>query len=113
MARFRADESDKYGGSGGTNYFSLQNDKDVARVRFMYNSAEDIECYAVHEIEIDGKKKYVNCLREYNQPVDTCPCCAAKMFQRVKLFIPLYNIDEDRVQLWERGKSFIQKISSV
>ena len=29
------------------------------------------------------------------------------------MFIPIYNIDEDKVQVWERGKKFISKISSI
>lgn len=113
MGRFNASDVDKYGGHGGAGYFSLKNDKDVARVRFMYNSIDDVEGFAVHEVEIDGKKRYVNCLRDYNQPVDVCPFCAAKRYQTAKLFIPLYNIDEDKVQLWERGKKFFAKISSI
>jgi len=113
MARFNTETADKYGGQGGAGYFSLKNDKDVARVRFMYNSIDDVEGYAVHQVEIDGKKRWVNCLREYNQPIDTCPFCREKKFTSAKLFIPLYNIDEGRVQVWERGKKFISKISSV
>lgn len=113
MARFHADDADRYGGQGGAGYFSLKNDKDVARVRFMYNGIDDVEGYAVHQVEIDGKKRWVNCLREYNQPVDTCPFCRERMFTSAKLFIPLYNIDEDKVQVWERGKKFISKISSI
>ena len=113
MARFRYDEADHYGGQGGTGFFSLKNDKDVALVRFMYNSVDDVEGYAVHQVEIDGKKRYVNCLREYNQPKDVCPFCRANMFTQAKLFIPVYNIDEDKVQMWERGKKFISKISSI
>ena len=113
MARFKADEVDHYGGSGGAGYFSLKNDKDVARVRFMYNGMDDVEGFAVHEIKIDEKKRYVNCLREYNQPLDACPFCRAKMFSAAKLFIPLYNIDEEKVQVWERGKKFFPKISSI
>lgn len=113
MARFRHDEADHYGGQGGTGYFSLKNDKDVAQVRFMYNDVDDVEGYAVHQVEIDGKKRWVNCLREYNQPVDACPFCRAKMFTSAKLFVPLYNIDQDKVQVWERGKKFISKISSI
>lgn len=113
MARFRAEEADHYGGQGGTGYFRLANDKDVARVRFMYNNIDDVEGYAVHQIDIDGKKRYVNCLREYNQPIDNCPFCRAKKFQTAKLFIPIYNIDEDRTQIWERGKKFFAKMSSV
>ncbi len=111
--RFRHDEAEHYGGQGGAGYFSLKNDKDVARVRFMYNSIEDVEGYAVHQVEIDGKKRYVNCLREYNEPIDKCPFCKAKMFTTAKLFIPVYNLDEERVQVWERGKKFISKISSI
>lgn len=113
MARFRADEVDHYGGQGGAGYFSLKNDKDIARVRFMYNGMDDVEGYAVHQVEVDGKKRYVNCLRAYNEPLDKCPFCAAKKFQTAKLFIPLYNIDEDKVQIWERGKKFFSKISSL
>ena len=113
MARFTADTMDKYGGQGGTGYFSLKNDMDVATVRFLYDSVEDVEGYAVHEVEIDGKKRYVNCLREYNQPVDDCPFCRAKKYQVAKLFIPLYNEDEGKVQVWERGKKFFSKLSGV
>jgi hypothetical protein len=104
---------DKYGGQGGTGYFSLKNDRDVATVRFLYNTADDVEGYAVHEVEIDGKKRYVNCLREYNQPIDDCPFCKARKYQVAKLFIPMYNVDEEKVQVWERGKKFFNKLSSV
>lgn len=113
MGRFRYDEADNYGGTGGAGYFSLKNDKDVARVRFMYNGIEDISGYAVHEVKIGDKKRYVNCLREYNQPLDACPFCAAKKFQAAKMFIPLYNVDEERVQVWERGKKFFAKMTSI
>lgn len=113
MARFNVDTMDKYGGQGGTGYFSLKNDRDVATVRFLYNTADDVEGYAVHEVEIDGKKRYVNCLREYNQPIDDCPFCKARKYQVAKLFIPMYNVDEEKVQVWERGKKFFSKLSSV
>ena len=113
MGRFNASEVDHYGGQGGAGYFSLKNDKDVARVRFMYESVDDIEGYAVHEVEIDGRKRYVNCLRDYNEPLDKCPFCAAHKPQNAKLFIPLYNVDTGRVQIWERGKKFFGKISGM
>lgn len=113
MARFNYADADKYGGQGGAGYFSLKNDGDVARVRFMYNSLDDVVGYAVHQVEIDGKKRYVNCLREYNSPIDDCPFCKARKFQTVKLFIPIYNVDEQKVQVWERGKKFFAKMSSL
>lgn len=113
MGRFKADEVDNYGGNGGTGFFSLKDDKDVARVRFMYNGINDVEGYAVHEVDVDGRKRYVNCLRNYNDPVDSCPFCAAKKFQVAKLFIPLFDVDEERIKVWERGKKFFSKISSI
>lgn len=113
MGRFNYNDADHYGGQGGAGYFKLQNDKDVARVRFMYDSIDDVEGFAVHEVKVNDKKRWVNCLRDYNEPVDKCPFCSAKKYQNAKLFIPLYNIDEDKVQIWERGKKFFGQISSL
>lgn len=113
MARFGVAEAENYGGQGGGGFFSLKNDREVAPVRFLINGIEDVEGFAVHEIDVDGKKRYVNCLREYGQPMDVCPCCAAKMPVTVKYFIPLYNIKEEKIQTWERGKQFGAKISSI
>lgn len=113
MARFNAQETENYGGGGGHGFFSLANDKDVAQVRFMYNGIDDVEGYAVHEVEIDGRKRYVNCLRTYDEPVDNCPFCRNHMFQTVKFYIPLYDIDSKQIKLWERGKKFISKLSSL
>lgn len=119
MGRFRADEVDNYGGTGGAGFFQLKNDGDIARVRIMYDGIEDVEGYAVHEVKvgIDDRShkpimKYVNCLRDYKDPVDVCPLCREGYHTVAKLFIPLYNLDENKVQLWERGKTFFKIISS-
>lgn len=113
MGRFGVNDADNYGGNGGSSFFALKNDGDVARVRFMYNGMEDVVGYAVHEVTIDDKKRYVNCLRAYNEPKSKCPFCEANNFQRAKLYIPVYDIDEDEVKIWERGKNFFQKMSAL
>ena len=113
MARFNAAEAEHYGGQGGTGFFGLANDMDVATVRFMYDTIDDVEGMSVHQVEINGKKRYVNCLREYNEPVDKCPFCRQGMFTTAKLFVPVYVVDEDRVKIWERGKKFFNKISGL
>ena len=113
MGRFTADQADNYGGNGGSSFFSLKNDGDTARVRFLYNDMEDVVGYAVHEVEVDGKRRYVNCLRDYNEPKSKCPLCNCGNFQKAKLYVPLYDIDEDEVKIWERGKNFFAKISSI
>ena len=113
MARFNVNEIDNYGGQGGGGFFSLKNDKDVATVRFMYNTIDDVEGFAVHEIEVDGRKRYVNCLRDYNQPVDDCPLCAAKRRVLAKVFVHVYDEETQEIKVWDRGKTFFSKISSL
>jgi hypothetical protein len=113
MARFSYEEADNYGGNGGHGFLSIPNDGDVVRVRFLYNKLEDIEGVAVHQIEVDGKKRYVNCLREYGKPVDDCPMCKAGRFVNAKLFIPVYDIESGTVKIWERGKKFFGKMAGL
>ena len=113
MARFTADEADNYGSSGSGGFFSLKNDKEVKQVRLLYNRVEDIEGVSVHKVKVGDSEHYVNCLRNYNDPVDVCPFCAAKMAVQARLIIPLYNIDEDKVQIWDRGKTMFGKLTSL
>lgn len=113
MARFNASESANYGGQGGGGFFSISENKGVKRVRFLYNNEDDIEGFSVHEVEIGDKKRYVNCLRTYRDPVDMCPFCRERMKTQVKLLIPVYNVDEDQVQVWDRGKKMFEKMSSL
>jgi len=113
MAGFNVNQADNYGGQGGGGFFSIRKDKEVAHVRFLYNGIDDVTGYSVHEVELNGKKRYVNCLREYGDPVDACPFCKAGKFVQVKYFVPIYNMDTDSVQTWERGKKFGTKLTSM
>ena len=126
MARVRLDEADRYGGSGGAGFFQLKNDGDKAKVRIMYDTIDDVDVYSVHEIDavdengrvIMGKnnrpvKKYVNCLRKYDDPIDDCPFCREGRNVTVKIFIPIYNIDQDKVQIWERGKNYSKRLARI
>ena len=112
MGRFDFADAEKYGSSGnGGSYFRLSNDGDVARVQLLGNDMNDFPGYAVHGVEVDGRNRWVNCLREYQDPLNVCPFCAARIKQQARLFIPLYNIDADEVQIWERGKNFFSTLS--
>lgn len=112
MGTFNYEDADKYGGSGsGGSYFKLENDMDVAKVRILGRDMNDFPGYACHEVEVNGSRRLVNCLREYRDPVDVCPFCAAKKKIIAKCFIPLYNLDTEEVQMWERGKSFFKTLS--
>lgn len=113
MARFNASESANYGGQGGGGFFGISEDKGIKEVRFLYNNEQDIEGFSVHKVEVNGKERYVNCPRSYKDPIDACPFCRAQMKTQVKLFIPVYNIDEEQVQIWDRGKKMFEKMSSL
>lgn len=118
MPRFSYEDADKYGGSGsGRSYFSLKDDGDTAQIHLLGDDMKDFPGYAVHRVPIGDGFRYVNCLREAGQPVDVCPFCAegkhspdiSKVW--AKLFIPIYNIDADEVQIWERGKNFFRELA--
>lgn len=119
MPRFSYEDADKYGSSGGRgSFFQLKDDRDTALVHLLGDNMNDFPGYAVHRVPIGDGHRYVNCLREAGAPVEDCPFCMQGRDDteiskvHVKLFIPLYNIDADEVQIWERGKAFFRKLSS-
>lgn len=118
MGKVNIDDVDKYGGGNGGNFFQLKDDMEKAKVRFMLDNIKDLSeyTYVVHNVKQDKKDKYgmdVNCLREYDDPVDMCPFCQAGLKQSVKVFVPVYNEDEETVQFWTRGKTIIGKLSGL
>ena len=116
MGKVSLEDLDKYGNSGNSSFFKLVKDKDTAQVRILVDKPEDISdyIYAVHEVKLPDAKygRDVNCLRAYNEPLDECPFCAAGRPAKPKLYLPLYNMDSEEIQIWTRGKGFISKLSS-
>lgn len=114
MARFDHTTADSVStSSNGASFFSLKNDKDTAQVRFLYDTIDDIEGFVVHEIELNGKKRYVNCLRESGDSVDVCPFCKAGKKPFAKLFLCLYDLRDNSVKTWERGAKYFSKVVGV
>lgn len=117
MAKLNIKNAGKYTNNGGSEYFTLKDDGDTARVRFLYEDPDgaDIDFFLVHQVEIDGKRRYVACNAvddEGRMHKDDCPLCKAGNRPQEKLFLQLYDEDEDKVKIWERGKNFIPKIVS-
>lgn len=120
MPKIDLNSANKYssGGSSKSKFFKLADDGDTAQIRFMIESIDDLNdyVYVTHRVKLHTSKgkdiyPHVNCLREYNDPVDDCPLCRSGMKSAVRLFVPVYNLDEDAVQLWDRPKGFTQKLS--
>lgn len=112
MARFKYNEVDNYGG-GSNSFFSLKDDKDTAVVRFLYNDMNDVEGTSLHEIEVDGQRMDVECLRSYDEPISNCPLCEAGYKVTAKIFVPLYDENAKEAKIWTRGKKFFDTLSSL
>lgn len=111
--RFTIGDMENYGGQTAGSFFMLKDDKDTAQVRFMYNGIDDIVGWAVHQVDIAGKQRYVACIRHYKQPITDCPLCAEGYKIFAKFFLHLYDMETDEIKIWERGRMFESKISSL
>lgn len=103
--------------NGGLRFFKLADDGDTATVRFMWETMQDVDFYSVHSIEIDGKTKSINCLREYGEPVDTCPICANMLNKPENIvYIPFFVVNSDnqdmvgKTVIWNKSLAFWQKV---
>lgn len=116
MGRVNTNDIDNYAANQG-GFFGLKDHGDTAQIRFMYEGYDDMAAYAVHEIDVDGKKRYVSCLRAYNEPVHNCPLCEAGYKVAIKFFVPVLEIDPQtgngEVKIWDRGRTFKQKLDSL
>ena len=112
MARFSYEESENYG-AGKSSFFSLKDDKDTAKIRFLYNDLADIQGVTCHEVQVGDKRIDVECLRAYNEPVAKCPLCEANYRTKAILFVPVYDEDAKESKIWTRGKKFFDKLSSL
>ena len=120
MGKVNLNDLDKYNSGGGAkvSYFQLKDDGDTESVRFLFENEEQLSqyIYNTHKVTV-GKAKFpnvhVNCLRAYNDPIDDCPLCAAGEKTSVRVFIPVYNINADEVQFFDRPKGYIAKLQKL
>lgn len=116
MPVIRPDEADDYKPQSDFDFLQLKEDKDVAKVRFYIESLDDVKMYVVHQVEDKkGKKRYVNCLRTYDSPIDDCPLCRESLQNKdlkiqVKMFLPVLDMDDNRVKIFERGRTFYKEL---
>ena len=130
MAVFDFDKMDDYvqQQSEGFNFFKLEDDGWMAKVRFMYGPGEGIPGFSVHNVSQDPKKpKHINCLREAGQPLEVCPLCNNGNPTKVQFYLTLYVISMtkcingrlqaeepvNQVMIFQRGTTFRAVIGSV
>lgn len=110
---FGVDEVDNYANQGVGKYFKLAKDGDKARIRFMYKDIEDMRGTNVHKLNMpNGGFASVKCIRPYNAPKSECPLCEAGNKATPSLIAPVYNVDEERAQILDKGVRFLRKAAS-
>ncbi len=117
MARISYADADKYGASE-TNWLKLTDNGDSALVQFMNKDMNDLDVFAVHKVKMLSKegREYdakVSCLREYGDPIDACPFCAAGMKPTPSVMLAMVDVEDNSVKIWERGKTFIPKLQNM
>lgn len=124
MARVKLSDSDAYvAGGGGFGFFKIGDDGETKSIRLLYNSIDDIPADIVHRVSVDGKTRWVNCLRNNaDDPEDMCPLCAAKNQRQRRIFLRVFEITkfdrkgkpvEGDVKYWDRGNTIISDLESL
>lgn len=106
MAKITFDQIGNYTRGGGK-YFSIK-PGESARVRFLYNTTNDIVPYVVHEFNTPGNSVTIDCGRQNNEPLDACKWCASGNPAVVRVVIPLYNEGTGEIEYWKKTGTWIQ-----
>ena len=99
-------------------YFYLADDGDTAIVRFNIADIDDLKVTSRHSITLNGKRRNVECIRNFNDPVAACPLCASgsKPSFRVYLELLSYKIENGKViyeaAVWDQPARFRETLKS-
>lgn len=91
---------DQYNEERFKNLFMLRNDKDYADVIFLYQSVRDCLIADTHYLKSANYDGYVHCCG------NGCPACQKGIRVQTKLFIPLFNLNTNQVEFWDRTPRF-------
>jgi len=118
MARLTGENIEQFRASGGgssrkINYFNLKNDKDIGKIRLLYNGAEDIDGYVVHRVKVGDYELPVNCLYDRGGSIEDCPFCKAGLSKQARVYIPVFDENAKEFKFWDRPNSFYSQLSSL
>lgn len=112
MARYSLEEAEKLAGSLG--YFSIRENGEKAKIRILYKEAAEVEVVDVHRVEYKGRNRNIECVKEHPEDSDeNCPFCNAGIKISRKIFVPVYDINESCVKIWEKGITFTRRLFSL
>lgn len=112
MARMTHEDAKQFENRSQFDSFSLSDDGDSAKVQFLVDSSNDVLTYTTHEIPMIAQsgreyKRKVSCLKNHkDDPAGTCPLCDAGKPIKVARYVPMFDIENGKATLWERGPRF-------
>ena len=97
---------------------SLKDDGDEVIVRFAYDDPSQFDIVTAHREMVNGKYRYVSCLRNAYEPLTKCPLCERgdQVTSRFFVKVLVYELDENgnisaNGKVWDRPISFAHKLS--
>ena len=84
--------------------FLLSDDGDYADVVFLYKSFDDVLVADVHYINSSEYSGYVHCCGS------GCPACAKGLRVQTRLFIPMYNLNTNKIEFFDRSSRFANQL---
>lgn len=94
-------------------WFGIKNDKQTKRIRILYNTIEDVYFDVVHEVSVNNRNKTVACLNSRGENVNDCPMCKAGYQQKVLMYIPVLDLDDNKIKIWTRSKGYLATIQGL
>lgn len=126
MPKVDYDELDKFKTyDSDFEWFNLENNGDSSEVIFLVDTKKDLQSYVAHQVQCDGKQRWVDCLRSADDDIEVCPLCQ-HMYEnsnddsvrKVKaIFIPLIetskidkegNVKKGSMTYWQRSRKFVE-----
>ena len=112
--------NNNYSGGNQVGFFTLKNDGEEAVVRFMYDNTSQFDLFAVHPIQVEGRYRKVNCLRDPRDPMEKCPFCASGTKIENRFFIKLLQYTRDdngniivSPKIWDRPFSYANQLATL
>lgn len=100
-------------------FFGLKNDNDEAIVRFMHDNTDSFDILTVHNVNVGGKYRKVNCIRDPHEPIENCPLCLTGTQIQQRIFIHLLEYTKNErgevvatPKVWERSMQYASTLKS-
>lgn len=103
-----SEQATKYCGGGGTQFFKIEDNEQV-RVRFLYDTLNDIQRYEVHLLTENRRFISVDCNRMEEEPKENCKWCSQDIKRACRVVIPIFNVNTQQISYWERSISWVNK----